>query len=228
MELNTSVKVSKKRSAVELSDIDFLFSEESLHKGVEAELIDEAGEDVFKYLSGLGCLKSRNIMLLSSVRHYLYDSRELEKLDTLINLRVLNGIKHMGFYLQTMNQLLPIDGLFIGCFVDYAKFKLEIKSKPTTLRFLFLLGFIFVNRIIPRIPVINVFQAVLSHGKAKCLTSDEVKGHLANNGFQILNMAQFEGLTFFVSKKIQRSNRRSTPVIKMLNDFKTKSRIINV
>jgi hypothetical protein len=220
---NTSIIVEKPRKSLWADD-----NVSPANNRIFTDLIDEAGEEVFRYLSGIRPLKGLNILLISSIRHYLYDSRELEQVDMIINLRILNGIKHIGYFLQTMNQLLPTDGYFIGCFLDYSDQKKEIKNKPTTLRYFFLLLYMFMNRVIPRIPVLNMLYSIMSHGKIKCLITAEAVKQLEDNGFKIVDKTCIDGVTYFVCQKTKQSNRKSTSIFKILNDYKVKSRIINV
>lgn len=219
-----SVKRENREKGEVLTKIDW-----TTHGRIYSELVDEVGEDVLLYLSEFPCLKSPNILFLSSVRHYLYDSKELSQVDTLINFRALNGTRHISFYLQTMNQLLPEEGYFIGCFVDYSTFREEFRSRrPTTLRYIFLMSYIFVNRVIPRVPLLNAFQSAMIHGKKKCLTPSEVVCHLDKHGFKVLDMTVIDGVTYFVSQKIRQTKMRMIPVFKLLKGYRSKTKIINV
>lgn len=224
MTVRASVKTELRESGEVLKTVDW-----TNHGRIFSDLVDEVGEDVLLYLSGFPCLKSPNILFLSSVRHYLYDSIELSQVDTLINFRALNGTRHISFYLQTMNQLLPDKGYFIGCFVDYSTFREEFKSRrPTTLRYIFLMSYIFVNRVIPRVPVLNAFQSAFIHGKKKCLTPAEVIFHLGKHGFKVLDMTIIDGVTYFVSQKTRQAKIRMIPVFKLLKGYRSKTKIINV
>ena len=175
----------------------------TVKEGVLSDLIGEAGEEVYNYLEKFKITQSQNILYLSLIRHYLYDAEELSKVNTIIDFKLLNRIPRLKYFLVTMNQTLPIDGYFVGCFLDYKKQKEGFsKSKHSILGHLFLMTYVFLYRFIPKVPVITKFSLLLNHGKLRCITKDETKELLKNNGFKVVSTAEIEGFTYFISQKI--------------------------
>lgn len=193
------------------------------------EIIDEVGKDVFTYLEKFRITTNSNILFLSYTRHYLYDADQLKKVDTLINFKSLNRVPHLWYHLFTMNRILPVNGHFIGCFVDYATQRERmIKNKHSLLGQLFLYAYRIVNRVFPRIPLLNGIQHWANQGKTKCMTRNEANILLEKSGFKVVDMTEIDGVTYFITLKIDHANERSVSLWNLLNYFKTKSHVINI
>jgi hypothetical protein len=202
----------------------------SLQKNsVFSEIKEEAGQEVYSYLEKFKLTESENILFLPMVRHYLYNSEELKKVDCIVNFKLLNSVPHIRYFLVTMNRLLPLEGQFVGCFLDYNKQKQRImKTKHSFLGYAFLMSYVFVNRIIPRIPVMKQMQHVLNSGKVKCLAKDEAKSLLDKHGFKIVNMTEIDGLTYFIVRKVNHNNKGTISLFNVFNNYKNRSQIINI
>jgi hypothetical protein len=81
-------------------------------------LIAEGGENFFNYLRGLGLANNPYIMVLSSRHHYCYDYADLKGVNTLINLKKLNRMRHLDSFLFTVSRAISPYTNFIGCFSD--------------------------------------------------------------------------------------------------------------
>jgi hypothetical protein len=195
---------------------------------VLADIMEEAGEEVYSYLEKFKLTEMENILFLPSVRHYLYNSEELKLANSVINFKLLNRIPHIRYFLVTMNRLLPIEGLYVGCFLDYKKQKQRIlKNKHSLLGYAFLMSYAFINRAVPRIPVVKHVQHLLNSGKVKCITREEAKLLLEKNGFKIINMSEIDGLTYYICKKVSHNQKRVISLFTFLNSYKNRSQIIN-
>ena len=193
------------------------------------EIIEEVGKEVFDYLEKFKITRNQNILFLSYTRHYLYDSEQLKQVGTLLNFKPINRIPHLWYYFFTMNRILPMNGYFIGSYVDYqTQRERMINSKHSLLGHLFLYVYRFVNRVVPRIPVVKKLQLLFNSSKIKCMTRIEATALLEKSGFQMLDMTEIEGLTFFISQKIQSSDEKTASLWNLLTYFKTKSHVINI
>lgn len=193
------------------------------------EIIDEVGKDVFAYLEKFHITNSQNILFLSYTRHYLYDAEQLKQVDTLINFKSLNRVPHIWYYLFTMNRILPLNGQFVGCFVDYATQRSQmIHGKHSLLGQMFLLSYRVLNRVGPRVPLFRSMQRWSNHGKVKCITRSEATTLLENRGFQVKDMTEIGGVTFFIAQKISQTDEKEVSLWTLLNYFKKKSHVINI
>ena len=185
-------------------------------------LAEEAGEEAFHYFERFSVTDDPNIILLSSVRHYIYTSVEFKKVKTLINLKQLNEIPEVENFLNTTNRVLPLKCNFVGCFIDNKSFKAEIKKKyPVVIKQLALLYFNIEKVLLPRTPLFNWLQFRINQKKLKYLTSKQVTKILNENGFHVIDMTEIKGLTYFISQKVNHTKNESTTILKFINELNT-------
>jgi hypothetical protein len=200
-----------------------------MENSVFVDIIDEAGQDVFDYLGKFKITEEEHILFLSYTRHYYYDSEELKKVGTILNFRLINRTPHLWYYLRTMNRILSMNGYFAGCFLDYRNQRQTmLNGNHSLLGHLFLYLYRFANRVIPRIPFLNKLQLLVNQGKIKCVTRDEVTQILKNNGFQVVDMTEFDRLTYFIARKTDQNHKKASSMLNLINQFKTKSSVINI
>ena len=86
----------------------------------------------------------------------------------------------------------------------------------------------FVNRVIPKLPLLNHILLLTNSGRIKCLTREEAVELLQKNGFQMTDLKEIGGCTYFIARKIKSINNESFSLQKMMNHYKSKSQIINI
>ena len=196
---------------------------------VFAEIIEEIGQDVYDYLASFKLTHQAHVIYLSSVRHYLYGLDDIKLVKTVLNFRSLNRVSHLWFFLVTINHILPLNGYFAGCFLDYNRQKQNTRStKHSVIGYMLLIMFSFLNRIVPKIPLINKIQLLLNKGMVKSMTKDEARNLLEKNGFLVIDMTEIDGLTYFIAQKISHGKMKTFSLLTLINSFKTKSQIINI
>jgi hypothetical protein len=166
-----------------------------------AEILAAEGNESFRnYLEWLGLSHDPKLVILSSTHHYYYDAEEMQNVKTVVNLRELNQIKDITGFFQSMFFILPPKCYLIGCFVDSRKrsvFSLRKRSsdlhsgqQTEDLK----------NGIISRIPFLNAVFSFLDAKTNKKLSGNTVSLLLRNSGFKIIDMTEFEGLTYFCTQ----------------------------
>jgi hypothetical protein len=150
-----------------------------------ATLISEGGVNFFRYLKKRGMSGETDLIVLSSKSHYFYDENDLKRVRVLVNLRKLNVIKHLDMFLNTLVRILPPETSFVGYFSD------DNAPVQNDLVSLF-------SRIYGRL--INLMD-----GKTdRVMNTNDVRGLLERNGFEVMNMTTISGQTYFHSHCVQR------------------------
>jgi hypothetical protein len=225
MELNTLEPSSVFTSSPEFNhqkQSDQFSLDKETRNPIYNDLLNEAGENVVRYLERFNLVQNRNFILLSSVRHYLYGPEELKLVKTIINLKLINQITPINYCLRTMNRALPMKGNFVGCFIDYKSQKNKVlQISPSTLAYLLFLLHWIDNRLIAQIPLVNRVRYIINPRKIKLLTTVETRQLLENNGFLVKDVTEIDGLTYFISQKIKHAKSEKVPLIKLI-DFKTR------
>src|SRR5665647_1010929 len=148
-------------------------------------LITEGGINFFRYLKKRGMSHETDLIVLSSKSHYFYDENDLKRVRVLVNLRKLNVIKHLDMFLNTLVRILPLDTSFVGYFSDN---NAPVKNGLGR-RFSKLYG-----------RIINLMD-----GKTdRVMNTNDVRGFLERNGFEVVNMTTISGQTYFHSHCVHR------------------------
>ncbi len=170
------------------------------HEAVD-NLITEGGEELYNYVNRIGLAKDPNMIVLSSVHNYYYDAEEINKAKTIIHLKELNKIKQIRNLLQSHLNVLPQKCNFVGFFVNNKKvdrFALRGGLSPLVLM---KESEDVDNSIISRSPFINRLYSLLDFKTNTYLSERIVTLLLEENGFQVKDMTEYKGFTFFHSQK---------------------------
>jgi hypothetical protein len=179
-----------------VSSIDLVVA----NKAVD-NLITEGGEEFYNYVNGIGLAKDPNMIVLSSQHSYFYATEEIKNAKTVINLKELNQIKQIKNLLQSCLLSLPDRCNFIGCFVNNKKIE----------RFVLRNNSDFTGKkknsdsielgIISRFPFLNRLYSLMDLKTNTYMSEESVTLLLKDYGFKVMDMTEFNGLTFFHSLK---------------------------
>ena len=150
---------------------------------VMENLIAEGGENIFLYLKWLGLKDDPNLMVLSASHFYYYDHDDFKGVTTLINLKKLNLINHLDSFLYTICHVLSPKTNFIGCFSDRNTQK-EIGSSSKMYK-----------------KIINFLDSKIDMEMDIKYVSKLLESH----GFEIIDMTEINGLTYFRTQNVGRS-----------------------
>jgi len=142
-------------------------------------LTAEGGKNLFRYLKNFNLSGESDLLILPPNAHYYYDKDDLKNVRTIINLRKLNYIKDLDQFFKTLIHILPVNVNFVGCFSD----------RKSGNRKGFLTGLSY--------RVTNFLDSRTNH----YLDRKEVTHLLVKWGFNIIDMTETNGLTYFYSQK---------------------------
>jgi hypothetical protein len=163
----------------------------------------EGGEGLYNYVNWLGLANDKNLIVLSSQRHYYYEEDELKNVRTVINLKQLNLIKNLSVFLQSTYNIMPPESNFIGCFSENKKFteyfindgssNISLNSHSEALK----------EGIVSTIPFINMIYSFIDSKTNRYMTKKSVNLLFETHGFRILDMVEQNRLTFFHAQKVR-------------------------
>jgi len=150
-------------------------------------LIAEGGENFFHYIRWMGFTKDSNLMILSSLHHYYYDYSDLEGVKTLINLKMLNHIRHLDSFLYTLFRILPVKANFVGWFKENDKEYVTAIPFYQSAKFL------------------NGLKNILNSGIDRMMSEKNVSNLLEGHGFRVIDMTNINDITYFSSWNTRRN-----------------------
>ncbi len=161
-------------------------------------LATRGGKSFYNYVDWLGLVNDSDLIVLSSMHHYYYDADDLKEIKTVVNLIPLNQIRQIKGFFHSIYHLIPHKCYFIGCFADHKKHY----------------GYIF-NRnpldensesvkhgILSKIPLLNIIYRMMDARTDKYLSGKNITLLLEDLGFKVLDMTEFDGLTYFCAQKV--------------------------
>ena len=196
---------------------------------VEKELLEEVNSEVVMYFKSIPFVMDQKVLYLSTIRHYIFDSATLYDVNTVLNLRLVNRISHVNYFLFNTNRMLPMKGYYLGCFENQTQQKKRIKSlKPKFLGSISYVLFSFFHSLLPKIPGIRNLCLFATNGSIKCLTTNSVATLLLKNGFLLTDTSVIQGKTYFVAQKVKLCKKENLSISTLLYDYKHHSKIVKL
>jgi hypothetical protein len=162
------------------------------------QLITEGGDDFYNYLKKIGLVKEE-LIILSSRHGYFYGEEEMINAKTIVNLKELNQIPDIKSFFNSQLEILPQKCNYVGCFVNSAKHdhhKLRSGSADKmTHSDLIDLG------IYSQYPLLNRLYSIFDSRTNSNMTERSVTLLFRLHGFEMKNMSECDGITFFHSQK---------------------------
>jgi hypothetical protein len=165
------------------------------------KLRTEGGEGFYNYVDSLGFSNDSNLIVLSSKHHYYYDSEEINKAKTVVNLKELNRIKEIKSLLHSHLHFLPQKCNFVGCFVNNKKNERFGLKKGANSKEKVMNSDDIELGILSRFPFLNMLYSLMDSRTNNYLSEESVASMLGVHGFKVIDMKEVNGLTFFHSQK---------------------------
>ncbi len=162
-------------------------------------LYTEGGEGFYNYVNSLGLSKDSDLIVLSSLHHYYYDSEEMNSAKTVVNLKELNQVKQLKDLLHSHLHFLSQKCNFVGRFVNNKKIeRYAVRNDLTSSEDLNNSDEVELG-ILSRFPFINMIYSLMDSKTNTYLSEKSVALMLGIHGFKIMDMTEYKGVTFFHS-----------------------------
>lgn len=164
-------------------------------------LCSEGCDNFSDYVRELGLADDPDLVILSSQHHYYYDAEEMVNVRTVISIKLLNEVKEIKSFLHSIFSIIPQRTNYIGCFVDNKKvngYKLRNFPSSTQNR---IASDNLENGIVSQIPLINMLYSFMDLKINKFISASSVSTLLEEHGFNVLDMKEISGITYFHSQK---------------------------
>jgi len=177
----------------------FMITKPSINPVYE-ELVAQGHDDFYSYLEWLGLAKKSDLLILTASHHYYFEIEDLKNVKTVVNLNKLNNMKNIDDFLQAIYRVMPYKCHFIGCFTDNKIQNIFVSSK----RPVFQIDSEGNNSEIETGPwssFLNMLYGIIDSKTNRYLTKKIVQTMLDNTGLKILDITEFNGLTYFCTQK---------------------------
>ena len=185
------------------------------------KLIDEEiGRNAREYIENFVDLSSEETFISSTITRFNILKLPKEKYSAVINLKKINSFRWINKFLETVNDKLPLGGIYINSVEVYTNRKQRLLKKsffPVN-RIHYFFDVLF-TRFIPKLPVAKKVYFALTKGKNRVLSKAETLGRLYSCGFEIIDEKNIGDKLFFVAQKKDKpvfdSNPTYGPLIRL-------------
>jgi hypothetical protein len=167
---------------------------------VYTELAEKGHADFFSYLEWLGLAKKTDMLILTSSHHYYFEVEDLKNVKAVLNLNQLNSIKRIKEFLKAVYCVLPHKCYFIGIFTDSNTQNGLVTSKKP-LHQIDSSGYISETEEGPWNSFLNMLYGIIDSKTDRKLSKKTVQFMLEDTGLKILDITEFNGLTYFCAQK---------------------------
>jgi lipopolysaccharide/colanic/teichoic acid biosynthesis glycosyltransferase len=198
------------RSAIVSLLTDSLRDNDTLENIISKESSSEVLEFIKKNLDIRR--KKKNIVFSTLTKSYVEDV-DFNNLNAIIDFKRANKIRHINGLFRAVNELLPEGGIYVGRLETYweRKLKIYLKYGRHPIGRLLWIGDFVLNRIIPRVPVLQSLYYLITHGEYHSMSRAEVLGRLVYCGFQLKDFTILNGLSYFVAVKTSAPSPKQSP-----------------
>ena len=169
---------------------------------VESDII--ANPKLSKFINLYFDLSSRSNYLTSISDQINLEKLTYGKFSSILNLKIVNDIRFLNKFFETVNAILPNSGLYLGKVITYPNRRSAILKKypPILNKIIYFFDYIF-SRVLPKLPIAKKLYFQLTKGKGRVISRAEVYGRLYSCGFEIIDEKTINHSLFFVAKKVK-------------------------
>jgi hypothetical protein len=202
-----SKTITKKKNIIkgqrvrEFSHFDSSVVKEAEISPIFTKLAEEGHEHFYNYLDWLGLAKDPDFLIITSSHHYYFENEDLKAIKTVVNLRQLNNIKKIKDFLYAIYHVLPQKCYFIGSFTDNEN-QNSIFSSSKKSRHRIAGRVAKTNRGLEQwSSFLNMVYNIIDSKTNRYMTERTVRLLLEDTGLKILDITEFNGLTYFCTQK---------------------------
>jgi lipopolysaccharide/colanic/teichoic acid biosynthesis glycosyltransferase len=180
---------------------------------MKKELLEkEQGHEAADFIAKFADIESPQTHVLKTVIGFPVEAIEGNNNQSVINLNKINDIRGINDFYKLVNSKLSKGGFFIGCVETHVQRRKRILKKyPFILaQVYFFFDFIF-KRVFPKLLLTQWLYFFVTAGRNRVLSKAESLGRLVFCGFNIVDVAEIGGLTYFVGVKTGREIPQVNP-----------------
>jgi lipopolysaccharide/colanic/teichoic acid biosynthesis glycosyltransferase len=151
-------------------------------------------------------------LVIDSYNIYNISSYDQESKQFFVNLNRINDFRRINQYLIKANDILMSGGVFVCCGETIAQRRNRFCSAYTSYigMLLYLIDFM-LQRVLPKLPVLQGWYFALTKGKNRPLPETEILGRLYYCGFELIHKKEIDDIMYFILKKVKAPSDNPNP-----------------
>lgn len=167
-------------------------------------IVQESSEKVYDFIANYADSCFSKTLVLSTTTRFNVEKQPLDVFETIINLKRLNDVRRINKFLESVNEKLPDNGLFIGCVDTNRLRKMRIlKKNPPVLNYIIYSFDFLYRRVMPKLKLTKRLYFSITRGNNRLLSKAEAYGRLYSCGFELSHEERIGEWQYFVAKKVK-------------------------
>ncbi len=171
---------------------------------IKTVLVSEVGNVATDFIirnSKLGVESTK--ILATTTKFNILTASSNSFVNQLINLKPLNDVGRINKFIETVNSILPLGGMYIGQAELYYTAKQNIfKRYPVGINHFIYIIFFVIHRVLPKLYSTRSIYFFFTKGKGRILSKAEILGRLYSCGFEVMDEQLIDGQLYFACRKI--------------------------
>lgn len=134
-------------------------------------------------------------------------------LQSFVLFRKINNLRSINTFLKTVNDKLPVGGLFAICAetLEQRTRRIFIDYPPSTPLYTYYIYDFLINRVLPKLKLTRNLYFKIKKNSNRAISLPEILGRLVFTGFKIIDIKQINNLTYFIAKKEKSPSSETSP-----------------
>ena len=192
------------------ADRSFVIDEKEKTRYVESReqikkiITEETSPNVYDFISKYMDVGNPRNMMVSTTTQFNIDKLPADNYQSIVNLRMINGIPRINKFFESVNSRLPYGGVYINSAETYPLRKERILKEfpPVINRIYYFFDYIF-TRVFPKLPVTKKIYFYITLGRNRVISRAETLGRLYSCGFECIEEKFIDGYLYFAVRKIK-------------------------
>jgi lipopolysaccharide/colanic/teichoic acid biosynthesis glycosyltransferase len=140
--------------------------------------------------------------VLFSSRIQTMQVHDIEYYGIILNLELLNNIRHLNQYMMFCHKNITVDGYLFGSYEPLEMVRKNYRKMMPRFIYIILYPLYFLfHRILPKLPKIRHLYFIITKGKNRNISRAEVLGRLSYCGFSDIEEIESKGIRYFAARK---------------------------
>jgi lipopolysaccharide/colanic/teichoic acid biosynthesis glycosyltransferase len=167
------------------------------------QILEETDASAYDFMCRHIDAERNRTLVLSTTTKFNVDAVPDDVANVVVNLKIINDIKRINKFFESINSKLPVGGLFIDCVVtNEIKKERIMRIYPWGINKIFYFFYFIFKRVFPKMPLIKKFYFFLTNGYDRAISKAEAFGRLYSCGFEVISDQMHNDILYFVARKI--------------------------
>ncbi len=167
------------------------------------QIVEESGDPAYNFICSHVDETLNRTLVLSTTSRFNIDSVPSDVANVIVNLKLINDLRWVNKFFESVNSKLPVGGLFIDSVVTS-----EIKKKrilwlyPWGVNYLFYFLYYIFKQVFPKVPLLKKIYFLVTNGFDRSISEAETFGRLYSCGFEVVTKEKVASRLYFVARKL--------------------------